>query len=89
MKMPTIGIFVFISRENFMLSWVEHEKKFYDLRASVFSRNRFLEKFEQKFYVCDFQCDLWVTEWGKGGTIKALTWTHLYSLFWSIRGDSF
>ena len=27
MKMPTIvGIFIFISRENFMLSWVEHEK---------------------------------------------------------------
>ena len=29
MKMPTIvGIFIFISRENFMLSWVEHEKCF-------------------------------------------------------------
>ena len=29
MKMPTIvGIFIFISRENFMLSWVEHEKSF-------------------------------------------------------------
>ena len=27
--MPTIvGIFIFISRENFMLSWVEHEKSF-------------------------------------------------------------
>ena len=27
MKMPTIvGIFIFISRENFMRSWVEHEK---------------------------------------------------------------
>ena len=27
MKMPTIvGIFIFISKENFMLSWVEHEK---------------------------------------------------------------
>ena len=26
MKMPTIyGIFIFVSRENFMLSWVEHE----------------------------------------------------------------
>ena len=34
MKMPTIaGIFIFISRENFMLSWVEHEKKFYNLGA--------------------------------------------------------
>ena len=22
-----VGIFIFISRENFMLSWVEHEKK--------------------------------------------------------------
>ena len=29
MKMPTIvGIFIFISRENFMLSLVEHEKGF-------------------------------------------------------------
>ena len=29
MKIPTIvGIFIFISRENFMLSWVEHEKCF-------------------------------------------------------------
>ena len=28
MKMPTIvGIFIFISRENFMLSWVEHEER--------------------------------------------------------------
>ena len=34
MKMPTIiGIFIFISRENFMLSWGEHEKKFYNLGA--------------------------------------------------------
>ena len=32
MKMPTIvGIFVFISRENFMLSLVEHEKSFITL----------------------------------------------------------
>ena len=29
MKMPTfVGIFIFISRENFMLSSVEHEKSF-------------------------------------------------------------
>ena len=29
MKMPTIvRIFIFISRENFMCSWVEHEKSF-------------------------------------------------------------
>ena len=29
MKMPTIvGIFIFISKENFMLSWVEHEEGF-------------------------------------------------------------
>ena len=29
MKMSTIvGIFIFISRENFMLGWVEHEKSF-------------------------------------------------------------
>ena len=29
MKMPTVvGIFIFITRENFMLSSVEHEKSF-------------------------------------------------------------
>ena len=33
LKMPTIvGIFIFISRENFMLSLVEHEKSFITLR---------------------------------------------------------
>ena len=33
MKMPTIvGIFIFISRENFMLIWDEHEKSFITLR---------------------------------------------------------
>ena len=27
--MPTIvGIFIFIRRENFMLSWIKHEKRF-------------------------------------------------------------
>ena len=32
MKMPTIvGIFIFISRENFMLSWFEHENSFITL----------------------------------------------------------
>ena len=35
-KMPLIvGIFIFISRENFMFSWVEHEKS-HNLRAWVF-----------------------------------------------------
>ena len=35
MKMPTkVGIFIFISKENFMLSRVEYEKKFYNLGAS-------------------------------------------------------
>ena len=38
MKMPTIvGIFIFISRENYMLSWVEKEKKFYNLWAKEHS----------------------------------------------------
>ena len=41
MKMPTIvGIFIFISRENFLLSLVEHEKKFYNLWA----RSDFMKK---------------------------------------------
>ena len=32
MKMPTIvGSFIFISRDNFILSWVEHAKMFYNL----------------------------------------------------------
>ena len=35
-KMPTIGIFIFI-RENFMLSCVEREKKFYNLGARIFT----------------------------------------------------
>ena len=35
MKMPTkVGIFIFISRENFMLSWVEHEKSFITSESS-------------------------------------------------------
>ena len=34
-EMPTIvGIFIFISIENFMLCWAEHEKMFYNLGAS-------------------------------------------------------
>ena len=34
MKMPTIvDIFIFIGRENFMLSWAKHEKKLYTLEA--------------------------------------------------------
>ena len=33
-KMPTIvGILTFMSRINFMLSWVEYKKKFHNLRA--------------------------------------------------------
>ena len=33
-KMLTIvGILIFINRKNFMLNWVEYEKKFYDLGA--------------------------------------------------------
>ena len=33
-KMPTIvGILTFMNRMNFMLSWVEIEKKFYNLGA--------------------------------------------------------
>ena len=35
MKMPNIaGIFIFISRENFMLSWAEQEKMFHNLGAN-------------------------------------------------------
>ena len=34
MKMPTIVvIFIHVSRQNFMFSWVEHEKKFYNLSS--------------------------------------------------------
>ena len=36
MKMPTIvGILIFISRENFMLSLVEHEKTFITLEPDM------------------------------------------------------
>ena len=35
-KMPTIiSIFIFISRVNFMLSWVEHEKRFITLGPNL------------------------------------------------------
>ena len=35
-KMPTIvGILTFMSRINFVLSWVEHENKFYNLGARL------------------------------------------------------
>ena len=42
-KMPTIvGILTFMSRINFVLCWVEHEKKFYNFgvwsRAILFPR---------------------------------------------------
>ena len=39
MKMPTVvGIFIFTSRENFMLSWVEYEKKFDNLGIAINSK---------------------------------------------------
>ena len=41
MKMPTllvVGIFIFISRENFMLSSVEHEKRFITLEPGISNR---------------------------------------------------
>ena len=42
-KMPTIvGILTFMSRLNFVLSWFEHEKKFYKLWACSSLRNEFL-----------------------------------------------
>ena len=37
MKMPTIvGIFIFISREKYVLRWVEHEKSFITSGPSMF-----------------------------------------------------
>ena len=43
MKMPiTVGIFIYISRENFMLSWVEHEI-FYNLRAKFRNFNDIMQ----------------------------------------------
>ena len=35
-EMPTaVGIFIFLSRENFMLSWVEHKKSFITLGTAA------------------------------------------------------
>ena len=56
MKMPTIvGIFIFISRENFTLSWVEHEKSFItsgpDLPANLESLAR-ANKFNSVYAFC-------------------------------------
>ena len=54
MKMPTIvGIFIFISRENFMFCWVEHEKKFCNLEAvtadvALFSTEKHINKFSRR-----------------------------------------
>ena len=41
MKMPIlVGIFMFISRENFMLSWVEQEKSFIMNLRACFNKNK-------------------------------------------------
>ena len=45
MKMPTlVGIFIFTSRENFMLSWVEHEKRFITFEPDLNLRRAHLSK---------------------------------------------
>ena len=52
-KMPTIvGILTFKSRINFVLSWVEHEKKF----ISGSSRRLTLKKGAPGDQVCDLLC---------------------------------
>ena len=41
-KMPTIvGILTFMSRKNFVLNCVEHDKKFYNLGACLVRQQRF------------------------------------------------
>ena len=43
MKMPTfVGIFISISRENFMFSWVEHEKSFITLGPCCLNHTQFV-----------------------------------------------
>ena len=55
MKMPTIvGIFIFISRENFMLNCVEHEKS---LKYSGPGRFSIIFKMGDNF--CDFLFAFW------------------------------
>ena len=49
-KMPAIvGIFIFVSRAIFMLSWVEYNKKFYNLGA--WSLNSFGFLHDEAFYL--------------------------------------
>ena len=39
-EMPTIvGILTFMSKQNFMLSWDEHEKSFISIRVPVYLLN--------------------------------------------------
>ena len=46
MKMPTVvGIFIFISRENFMLSGVQHEKSFITWKPGVIQKSVAILKF--------------------------------------------
>ena len=50
-KMPTIvGILIFMSRVNLLLSLVEHEKKFYNLGPGLASSDLFsAEKLNEQF----------------------------------------
>ena len=50
MKMPTIvGIFIFTSRENFMLSWVEHEQRFITSGPDITNEQKHYKKLHEFF----------------------------------------
>ena len=50
-KMPTIGILTFMSRINFVLSWVEHEKSFMTSGPVVLTENT-TGIFPEYFVIC-------------------------------------
>ena len=76
-KMPTIlGILTSMSRINFMLSWVEHEKKFYNLKAWLFTLIVFLLQCEYLcllVYKCLFLVVPWVVQWSVWHLLVILT----------------
>ena len=60
-KYENVGIFIFISRENFMLSWVEHEKSFITSGPGRMDRNLIVPtthaSFQQKKKYLHFQVE--------------------------------
>ena len=71
MKMPTIvGIFIFISREHFVLSWVEHERSFITSGSDI-------------ILIHVYEKDCWKRPLTKHATKKLLTLSTLGQFAWN------